>query len=91
MFLMNLILVVIKLTNNLTTFLALQYELIFVSVCLQAAAMAWRHKTVIKEYEMNKNDQPDDVEKYRRTDTSTPDEGGADFTTSTSPSQMSDP
>lgn len=58
---------------------------------IKAAAMAWRHKTVIKEYEMNKNDQPDDVEKYRRTDTSTPDEGGADFTTSTSPSQMSDP
>lgn len=56
--------------------------------CLQAAAMAWTHKTVVKEYEMDKSQQ-DDVEKYRKTDT---DEIGADMTISASPtSQMSDP
>lgn len=40
--------------------------------------MAWMHTTVIKEYDMDGSKSPqDDVEKYHRTDTYSPD--GIDY------------
>ena len=65
------------------------------SVCTcvytQAAAMAWMHKTVVTEYDMDKN-QEDDVGKYQRTDAYSPNGINADMTIPSSPtSQMSDP
>lgn len=57
--------------------------------------MAWTHKTVIKEYEMDDKNQQDDVgnvEKFRRTDTHTSDAIVSDIASSpTTNSQMSDP
>ena len=58
--------------------------------------MAWMHKTVVKEYDMDdKEQQDDDVEKYKKTDTYSPEPIGADISilspTSTTNSQMSDP
>ena len=63
----------------------------YVCVHMQAAAMAWMHKTVVKEYNMDEN-QEDDAGKYQRTDTHSPNGMDADITISASPtSQMSDP
>ena len=52
--------------------------------------MGWRHKTVIKEYEM---DDTKNHEKYQRTDAYSTDEIGADITISspTTNSQISEP
>lgn len=55
--------------------------------------MAWIHKTVVKEYDMDdKEQQDDDVEKYKRTDTVSPEPIGADISilSPTTDSQMSD-
>ena len=56
--------------------------------------MAWIHKTVVKEYDMDDKEQKDDdVEKYKRTDTCSPEPIGADISilSPTTNSQMSDP
>ena len=55
--------------------------------------MAWTHKTVVKEYDMDDKEQQDDVEKYKRTDTHSPEPIGANMSilSPTTNSQMSDP
>lgn len=54
--------------------------------------MAWMHTTVVQEYDMDKNQDEDNVGKYQRTDTHSPNEMDVDITISASPtSQMSDP
>ena len=55
--------------------------------------MAWVHKTVVKEYDINGKEQHNSAEDYTRSETYSPEPGGINalVLSTTASSQMSDP